>query len=140
MVCALLWSVYLYVSYQNDCRLGLVSASYKLGLLDFAGSIAATIVVLYGSCYGFNRIPLVSIFLSWFGRNSIIVLCFHLIEMAALPFQSVINFGLSAFGISSSMLSGGLTIVAKVLWCCFAIGCVHSSKMMSRIFAVYDRR
>lgn len=104
------------------------------------GSTAAVIVVLFVSYWLLDKVPFVNTFLAWFGKNSLIVLCFHLIEMTAVPFLSIIDFGLSLVGIDVFDLSIILTVVAKVLWCCFSIGFVHRSKMLRCIFTAHGKR
>lgn len=134
--CSCIWILYLCVSYYFNNVLNLVSASYPLGVFDYIGSIAAVIVVLFVSYTILNKIPLVNTFLAWFGKNSLIVLCFHLIEMAAVPFLSVIDFGLSLVGIDVFSLSIILTFAAKVLWCCFAILLVNKSRILRWVFNI----
>ena len=129
-----MWILYLCVSYYFNNVLGLVAASYPLGLFDYIGSTAAVIVVLFVSYQIFDKIPLVNTFLAWFGKNSLIVLCFHLIELTALPFQSVIDFGLSIVGIDVFGLSVILTFIAKVLWCSLAIWIVNKSRVLRWVF------
>lgn len=102
------------------------------------GSTAAVIVVLFVSYRVLDKIPLVNTFLAWFGKNSLIVLCFHLIEMAALPFQSVIDLGLSIVGIDGFGLSEILTFIIKVLWCCLAIWIVNKSILFRWAFNIKD--
>ena len=138
--CSFIWIYYLGVSYYLKNTLSLASVSYKLGIFDYIGSTAATIVILFISYQILNKLPIINSFLSWLGKNSLIILCFHLIEMVALPFQSAIDFGLSLIGINIAALSDFLTLLTKVLWCCFAIWLVNKSKTMSWIFTPKRRR
>lgn len=126
--------MYLSATYYFQTRLSLASAIFPLGIFDYIGSIAAVIVVLFVSYRILDKIPIISSFLSWFGKNSLIVLCAHLIEMVALPFQSVISFALSMIGISSQVLSAILVFVTKVLWCSVSIVIVHKIKFLGWIF------
>lgn len=136
--CSCVWILYLCVSYYFNSVLGLVAASYPLGLFDYIGSTAAVIVVLFVSYQILDKIPLVNTFLAWFGKNSLIVLCFHLIEMVALPFQSVIDYGLSIVGINIFGLSLILTFIAKVLWCSLAIWIVNKSRVLRWVFNIKE--
>lgn len=134
--CSCVWILYLCVSYYFNNTLGLVAASYPLGVFDYIGSVAAVIVVLFISYCFLDKIPLVNTFLAWFGKNSLIVLCFHLIEMVALPFQSTIDFGLSIVKINIFGLSEILTFIVKVLWCCLAIWGINRSRVLRWIYNV----
>ena len=106
----------------------------------YRGSNAAVIVVLFVSYRLFDKIPLVNTFLACFGKNSLIVLCFHLIEMTAIPFQSVVDFGLSIVGIDVFGLSVILTVFIKVLWCCLAIWIVNKSVLLRWVFNIKNNQ
>ena len=134
--CFCVWVLYLTVTYYFQIRLSLATANLPFGVLDYIGSTAAVIVVLFVSYQLLDKIPLVNTFLAWFGKNSLIVLCFHLIEMAAMPFKSVIDFGLSIMRIDIFGLSETITFIVKVLWCCFAILAVYKSKMLRWVFNI----
>ncbi len=134
--CSSVWILYLCLTYYFQTNLSLARAYLPFGLFDYIGSTAAVMVVLFISYQMLIKISLVNTFLAWFGKNSLIVLCFHEIEMVGLPFQDVVDFGLSIMGISSQLLSVILVFVAKTLWCCASIVIVYKIKLLSRVFNV----
>lgn len=137
--CSCIWMIYLSVSYYTNNILGLAVASFKLGVLDYIGSVGAVVVVLYFCYRVLDKIPKVNSFLQWFGKNSLIVLCFHNIECVALPFQSGINYVLNILGANYFWLSVMLTFVVKVLWSCLAIIMVYKSRTLRWIFNIKEK-
>lgn len=62
--CSCIWILYLSVTYHFQTRLSLVKAFFPFGILDYIGSIAAVIVVLFVSHHVLNEIPTVNTFLA----------------------------------------------------------------------------
>ena len=77
--------------------------------------------------------------MAWFGKNSLIVLCSHEIEMVGLPFQDTVDLCLSIAGIHSQLLSVVLIFIAKILWCGVSIVIVHKIKLLGWIFNIYPK-
>ncbi len=98
----------------------LVHNYFGNGWLDFLISIAASLLVVYLSvCLSRSNALLRSFFL-FFGKNSLIILCFHMIEMAVLPIGEW-NARLSSLLSLNGLWSVLLLIVLKILFCTLAV-------------------
>lgn len=76
-----LWLLCMYVDKGRFYIVGNYSQNL---VIDIIGGISGTSLVLFLSqCM--ERIPLISSGLRWFGRNSLAVLCLHLIELTCIP-------------------------------------------------------
>ena len=74
----------------------------------------------------------ISNILQWYGKNSLVVLSFHIIELdlipAAIILQKLKSFGISAF------LSMLILIIIKIIWVSMGIVIVHHISFLKRIF------
>lgn len=140
IVCAILWAAYLFLCIHFDARLSTASAVYPWGVIDFLGATAASVVILWGSNKIVPLLPVAERFLSWIGENSLIVLCFHLIETKCIPFGSIIRYVLDMLSIDVWFLPGVLTYIAKIVWACCAIVLVKKLHPLRQIFGVKTER
>lgn len=64
----------------------MVSNSYCNGMMDIFGALASIYLLRYFCDYikKFNR---VSSLLKWYGSNSIVILCFHILELNLFPWH-----------------------------------------------------
>lgn len=133
-ICIISWVIYLGVClYIDDC-LSIASATFPLGPVDFLGATAASFVVFWFSYRIVSVIPMLERFLIWFGKNSLIVLCFHLIELTCIPIESVIELGVSFLGIQQWFVLEFLTYTAKIIWSCGAIYVVRRNRILCYVF------
>lgn len=101
----ILWAVYLAV---GGGRLYLVRGYFGLGFLyDLFFSVIASVAILY-LCWRISRLKwkIKNVLLFW-GRNSLKVLCIHLIELNTFPWDQV-KFFLENWGISGYVLTAVL--------------------------------
>lgn len=70
--------------------IGLVNNYYRLGIYDFFISIISVFSVL-GLSYYIYKIKFLGKILQFFGKNSLKVLCFHIIELNLFPWYNIIN-------------------------------------------------
>lgn len=134
--CFILWFMYLYLLFHFDKNLSLAGARFLFWPVDYVCSTAASIVVLWGTYQIMPFFMRLNRILAWFGANSLIVLCFHLIEMNCIPFWRIVDFGLSLAGIESWAISGLITYAFKIIWAGCAIVIVKRLKIMRWVFGV----
>lgn len=96
--------------------------------LDVLGSMAGSFLVIYVAKQSI-KVPYVGRYLTWFGRYSLIVLCFHLIELNLFPWTGV----LKHLGFTHLFLP---TACGKILWATGAILLVHKVPVLRLIFGV----
>lgn len=139
VTCSVIWLAYVVLTFVFPPRLSIAAAEMPKGPLDYLGSTAGTIVILWLS-HILSRVSVLRLFLSWFGKNSLIVLCFHLIEMTIIPFHGGIDLFLSKIGLYSWILSELLTFLVKVIWVCCSIWVVYRLKPLRFVFGIKNPR
>lgn len=82
LVSILLWMICLH----NGIQIELATRSYPYGILSIVCAIAGSLVMM-GISQGIERIPVLSDFLIWAGKNSIIILAVHCLEMRFFQWQ-----------------------------------------------------
>lgn len=132
--CMILWVIYLGMCFGCNVQLNMVSARLPWGMIDIVCSMAASVVIFWISYKIIPLFPKAEIFLSWFGRNSMIVLCFHLIEMTCVPIEGVVVRGMSFLGIYDRPVVMLLVYVLKIVWACSAIVIVGRIRILRFVF------
>lgn len=102
--------------YKN---LAMVNCVFKNGFMDILGALAASFLILKSCQWIENKNcmrPIIDI-LSWYGRYSILILAFHIIELDLLPWQ-VFKKNLIFQGYSSIQITL-FFICIKILWATF---------------------
>lgn len=135
MTCSGIWLLYVVLTFVFPPNLSIGVAKMPKGPLDYLGSTAGTIALLWIS-HILSRVSIIRLFLSWFGKNSLIVLCFHLIEMTIIPFSHRIDLFLSRIGLYSWILSCLLIFLVKVLWACCSIWVVYRVRPLWFVFGI----
>lgn len=106
------------------------------GIFDILASLAISFIIMKICAFIVDKLPHLTLILQWFGKNSIIVLAFHIIELDLFPWQLLIDrFGI--FGQDLNHLSGlGLTIIIimKLLWVILGISFINHIPFMKRIY------
>lgn len=87
IISTLIWGVGLYFGCGT---IYLVANYYRLGIFDFFISIVSVFSVL-GLSYYIQKIEVLGRILQYFGRNSLKILCFHIIELNLFHWYSIIN-------------------------------------------------
>ena len=96
--------------------------------LDILGSMAGSFLVIYVAKQSI-KIPYLGQYLTWFGRYSLIVLCFHLIELNLFPWTGVLKY----FGFTHLFIP---MLCGKIFWATGAIFLVRKMPILSRVFGV----
>lgn len=108
-------------------KLYMVGNNYGGGFLDVIGAVSATFLILKFSKFLEKKCGKIAELLSLYGKNSLIVLCFHLVELNTFPW---------------SVLSGkfsyptGLVVVfaCKVIWSIAMIYVVHKITLLRNVY------
>lgn len=106
------------------------------GIFDILSSLVISFIILKICCFITNKLPGLTLILQWFGKNSIIVLAFHIIELDLFPWQLLID-RFSLFGHDLNHLSViGLTIIImmKIFWVILGIILINHFPFMKRIY------
>lgn len=76
--------------YKN---LAMVNCSFENGFMDILGALAASFLILKACQWiiAKNILPSIINILAWYGRYSIIILAFHIIELDLLPWKEMKN-------------------------------------------------
>lgn len=90
------------------------------GWIDFIASICSSVVIIYLSRYICGRSYILWRLLGWFGRNSLVILCFHIIELNVLPIAKFIGKRASAFPSLNPTATTLVIIAAKIIYVVFA--------------------
>ena len=100
----------------------MVSNFYGNGFMDILGAIAS-IYLLILFCKKIIYLKVIAGFLEWYGKNSIIILCFHIIELNLIPWNIVININ-NIFVI----------VLCKIIWVTIAVLIVNKFKVLEFLF------
>lgn len=100
-VCMLCW---LYCMFYS--RLYLVRSYFENGVIDVLGACGGT-YAMYIISKGFVKLPQINHLLSWMGRNSLALLCFHLLELDTGITMKLFNF----YNISNSFCIVGTRLI-----------------------------
>lgn len=101
------------------------------GIMDIIGALAAIYLIIL-ACKRLEHTPMISSTLVWYGKNSIIVLAFHIIELDLVPWNLVQDRLLS----SGLPFAGSIAviIIIKFLWATFGILLVTHSSFLRKIY------
>lgn len=114
----------------------LVHNYFGNGWIDFFVSITASLLVISISVYVCRNCPITRSVFRFFGKNSLIILCFHMIEMAVLPVGEW-NARLSEALSLNALWSVILLIVLKIVFCAIAVSVWNTLKKV-RINSPYS--
>ena len=123
-----------YISIIFSRGLYMVNNAYENGILDIAGALAGSYVIiiicmfLCKYCSGIKKILL------FYGKNSLIVLCFHLVELNMFPWGMVYGYIIS-HGMSDAEYFV-IQIVGKMLWVTAGIMIVRRFALTRKIFCI----
>lgn len=138
LICILLWAAYICLCFKFNKFLNIVTAAFPFRLLDVICPTAASAVIVWISYKLVPAIPKLNTFLNWFGKNSLVVLCFHLIEMKGIPFNDMIGFYFGSSGSENQFVQKVFIYTFKIAWACGAIFLVKRIKLLRRIFGYPD--
>ncbi len=109
-------------------KLIVASNSYKLGVVDLMGGVFGSFFIYKTSIFIEARLRLLSSALMFFGSNSLIILCFHLVELNTFPWplmkSTILHYSLS------------WVVIIKISWVCIAVILVKKSVLLRSVFNV----
>jgi len=110
---------------------------YGDGLFSIMVGICGTYIILLISRFISKHLNIVTKILGFYGKNSLIVLCFHLLEYTMFPWAKVYSF----LGEKGIYLIFIYIIVAsiKIAFCTMGIFLVYHIKFLAKIFSVRSK-
>lgn len=111
----------------NGGHLYMVGNHYENGILDVLGAVSATLLIIKFARFSTKRFPRVTAPLVRYGKDSLIVLCFHLIELNTFPWYIITNRCSYAF---SRIIIAAL----KISWSALAVILVKYIPVINMIF------
>ncbi len=131
LVAGIVWFVSLYFSLRND-YMSIVRSAFPNPIINILGAVAATWLLFgIGKKTESNKItnPL-----KHFGKYSMVVLSFHLIELNCFPWNKIINLDF----IGLSVINRLLVFCAKIIWCCLGIELARRIKVLKWIYSIKE--
>ncbi len=119
------------IEYEYGISLSITRNYYAYGLVSFVGAVLICYTVL---CIAklLENIEILKRILCFHGENSLIILCFHLMEMGYFPWYKIYE-TLSYFQLSLPVFHM-IVWTGKVLFCTLCVWCVYKSKALRKIF------
>lgn len=117
------------IGIHNHSMVIMGNNSYTFGVLSLIIAISISYFKTIISKFIVRYLKNISRFLSFLGKNTLIILCFHLIELDFIPW---INY---AIGITkNSVLQYICIYIMKMIWALIAILLVHKIKFLRQIY------
>lgn len=111
-------------------HLYMVQNYYGNGLLDMMGAICATYIILLISRMIEKKADLFARILTFYGKNSIIVLCFHLIELDTFRWNLLTD----SLGITGTRNGTIVLLIGRILWATLSVIVVNKIPIIKNIF------
>ncbi len=130
VMCGILWAVSLYQAYDSGEFLCLVSAKLPHHVFDILGALGGSVFIIW---IAKNFVSgKVSRFFIFFGEASLVVLCFHLIELNMISGE--LQYQTSKY-LGGWKLSLVITILTfKFVWATFWVKAHKRSRLLQRMF------
>lgn len=108
-ICLISFTIWLKEIVYGASHLSIVRNYYPNGVFDFIGGCAGAVCIIIMLKYMYEHIRIDFIWdkMKWLGKNSLTILCLHLVELDVIPWYSVFGGGGMAFM---------LTFMCKLLW------------------------
>ena len=110
----------------------LVQNYFGNGWMDVIGACAASYLILLACRIIATKDSFFSKTMQWYGKNSIVVLAFHIIELNLIPKAGALSW-INGFGFSSA-LSIVILVFLKIAWASLGIVLVNHAPVLKRIF------
>ena len=108
--------------------MSLVKCKFTFIPLNIISAVFGSLTIIGISKY-IENIKTISKPLMFLGKNSLIVMCFHLIELNTIPFKKIIS-----IFVNNEHLIITITALVKILWCSFGILLCKYIKVMKKVF------
>ncbi len=106
-------SMFIWINFiQNFANFWLVHSAYGRGIIDIVSSLCAASIVLFISKELLDRFNVISSFLGYIGRYSILFLVIHSIELNVIPYNALIN---KIFRISNESIMMITILLIKII-------------------------
>lgn len=100
------------------------------GWFDFAFSLCASLMIMVLSSYISKNYPLIKKILIFYGINSLIILCLHIIELDVAPIKNIVYSAIEHAHISiSEVIMMTLVYIAKIIY--VTVGVLIINKLMT---------
>lgn len=129
IIAGLCWIASLYFSFSNDF-MSIVRSAFPNPIVNIIGAVSATWLLLEIG----KRTERFKITepLKYFGKYSMVVLSFHLIELNCFPWDRIIHFDIAGL----SWLSRILIFCVKIIWCCIGIELAKRIKFLKWVYSI----
>lgn len=125
---AVIWAISIVFSYKIG-NMSLVRCFFPNPIINIMGASAATVFICAISFY--IKSSAIGRFLSFFGRNSMIVLSFHLMELNEIPWNSIF-----VDNAPNAVIGNVIVFIARICWCLFGIYIVNKIYFCRKIFSI----
>lgn len=129
LICLIIWLIDILAGKGN--QLSMVSCKFPHLILNVAGALAAVYAIFRFTDRTIN-IPVIRKiyqYLAWLGKSSMIILCFHTLEMKFMPWDTLLSF------LPSFMPYFLIKMVLKLLWATFWVFIINRIKPLKWIFS-----
>ena len=110
---------------------------YGNGLFSILVGICGTYIILLISKFISRNLNIFAKILGFYGKNSLIVLCFHLIEYTMIPWTKF--YGLMGDKGINIVLTYIIAALIKITFCTLGVFLVHHVNFLSKIFSVRSK-
>lgn len=133
VACLAIWALDVYAG-AIDGKVAMVAAKYPDVLLNIVGALAAIYVIfrLVDATIGAKALAPFYRYFSWIGRNTMTVLCFHLLELIFIPWSTLTS---ALFPGLNSYVVLLLVFAEKFCWASAWVGIVNHCQPLKKIFS-----
>lgn len=112
-------------------QLYMVKNYYGNGLFDVIGAVCATYIVLLLSKAIEKKLNIIAKILNFYGKNTLMILCFHLIDLDTFPWEVMTN-SLHITGTRSGSL---LVLAGRIVWVTIAVLLANKIPIIKNVFS-----
>ena len=111
----------------------LVQNYFGNGWMDVIGALSASCLIILFSKKVILKCGTISNILQWYGRNSLIVLAFHIIELDLIPRVKALRY-IESFGFSATMAIV-ILVLCKILWATAGVIFVNHVPVLKKLYS-----
>lgn len=128
-VALVFWGIALWASRERGI-LSIAECSFPMPLINILGAVAASYVVVC-ACRCLEKYKYIRNILTFYGENSVVVLCFHLVELRLIPWDRIIALVLPE---SLYSLYYPVMLFGKLLWITLGVLCAKKMHCLRKVF------